>query len=46
MCPVCLSTLAWIAAGTTSAGGLTALVVKRARGRASEARNSSVEEPR
>ena len=29
MCPACLTSLAVIAAGTGSAGGLTALVVKR-----------------
>jgi len=32
MCPACLSTLALIAAGTASAGGLTALVVRKLRG--------------
>ena len=29
MCPACLTTLAVIAAGTGSAGGLTAVVVKK-----------------
>lgn len=33
MCPACLATAAWVVAGTTSAGGLTALVVKKLRGR-------------
>lgn len=31
MCPACLSTLALIAAGAGSAGGLAAMVVKAAR---------------
>ena len=29
MCPVCLATAAWIAAGAVSTGGLTALVLKK-----------------
>ena len=32
MCPVCLATVAWIAAGATSTGGISALAVKRFRG--------------
>jgi hypothetical protein len=32
MCPACLSTLALIAAGAASTGGLTALVVQKLRG--------------
>lgn len=31
MCPACLSTLAMIAAGAGSAGGLAAVVVKKVR---------------
>ncbi|RSL16006.1 hypothetical protein EDE15_1513 [Edaphobacter aggregans] len=31
MCPICIATVAWIAAGTTSTGGLSALVMKRLR---------------
>jgi predicted dithiol-disulfide oxidoreductase (DUF899 family) len=31
MCPICLATAAWIAAGTTSAGGLAALAINRNR---------------
>ena len=27
MCPVCLATVAWMAAGVVSTGGLTALVL-------------------
>ncbi len=29
MCPVCLATVAWMAAGVVSTGGLTALVLKK-----------------
>ena len=29
MCPVCMATVALVAGGATSAGGLTALVVKK-----------------
>lgn len=31
MCPACFATAAWVVAGATSAGGLTALVVKKFR---------------
>jgi hypothetical protein len=31
MCPLCISTLAWAVAGVGSAGGVTALVVKKFR---------------
>jgi hypothetical protein len=31
MCPVCLATIAWVAAGATSTGGLSALVVSKLR---------------
>jgi hypothetical protein len=33
MCPACLTTMALIAAGTTSPGGLTALTLKQLRAR-------------
>jgi hypothetical protein len=34
MCPVCIATAtAWIAAGATSTGGISALVVSRLRGK-------------
>jgi hypothetical protein len=33
MCPACLASLALIAGGATSAGGLTALALKRIRAR-------------
>ena len=41
MCPACMSTAALMAAGATSAGGLTALLVKvfRAKGILSRWRN-------
>jgi len=29
MCPACMLTVAWVAAGATSTAGLTALVVKK-----------------
>jgi hypothetical protein len=31
MCPVCIATAAWFAAGATSTGGISALVVSRLR---------------
>ncbi len=39
MCPACIATAAWIAAGAGSAGGLTAFVFTRRRSR-KEAKNS------
>jgi hypothetical protein len=36
MCPVCIATAAWIAAGATSTGGISALVVRRFRGNQQE----------
>lgn len=35
MCPVCITSMALMVAGGTSAGGLTALVVKKLRGKSS-----------
>jgi hypothetical protein len=35
MCPACFAAAAWIAAGASSAGGLTAFVVTRTRSRKS-----------
>jgi hypothetical protein len=32
MCPACIATVAWIAAGTASTGGISALVVSTFRG--------------
>lgn len=37
MCPACIATAAWIAVGTVSTGGISALVVGRLRGRKQEA---------
>ena len=33
MCPACIATAAWIAAGTPSTGGISALVVSTFRGK-------------
>jgi hypothetical protein len=33
MCPACIATVAWIAAGTASTGGISALVVSSVRGK-------------
>ena len=33
MCPACIATAAWIAAGTVSTGGISALVVTTFRGK-------------
>lgn len=35
MCPACLTTAAFVVAGATSSSGLTALVVKKLRGKRS-----------
>jgi hypothetical protein len=37
MCPFCFATVAWIAAGVASTGGISALAVKKMRGRIQEA---------
>ena len=31
MCPACIASVAWVAAGVTSTGGVAALVVSRLR---------------
>jgi hypothetical protein len=36
MCPVCIATAAWIAASATSTGGVSALFVKRLRGKSED----------
>jgi hypothetical protein len=36
MCPVCIATAAWIAAGATSTGGVSALVLSKFRSRNQE----------
>ena len=33
MCPVCIANMAWLAAGATSTGGVTALVMSSLRGK-------------
>jgi hypothetical protein len=33
MCPACIATVAWIAAGTASTGGISALAVSSFRGK-------------
>jgi hypothetical protein len=44
MCPACLTTLALIAAGATSTGGVTALIAKRLN--APERRKDNLPQPR
>jgi hypothetical protein len=48
MCPVCIANLALIAAGSTSTGGMAALVVKkvRAKGRNQTDQNGEQNETR
>jgi hypothetical protein len=41
MCPVCIATAAWIAASATSAGGVSALVVKKVRNKNQEPTTSN-----
>jgi len=36
MCPACMATMAWMVAGATSAGGVTALVMKKLSARTRE----------
>ena len=44
MCPLCLATVAWIAAGVTSTGGISAMAVKKIRGRNQEATTNNTDE--
>jgi hypothetical protein len=44
MCPICMTTVAWIAASATSTGGISALVVGRLRGKNQEAKNTNSNE--
>jgi hypothetical protein len=37
MCPICMTTVAWIAASATSTGGISALVVSTLRGKNQQA---------
>jgi hypothetical protein len=39
MCPMCMTTVAWIAASATSTGGIAALVVGRLRSNNQQATN-------
>jgi hypothetical protein len=41
MCPMCMTTVAWIAASATSTGGISALVVGRLRGKNQQATNTN-----
>lgn len=43
MCPACIATAAWAVAGTTSAGGLTALIIKLFRRQASSGESRKIE---
>lgn len=42
MCPACITTVALMVAGATSTGGLTALVVKKLRGKSSAKKISNI----
>jgi hypothetical protein len=41
MCPACIATAAWIAAGTASTGGISALVVSTFRGNKLRSKNQN-----
>jgi hypothetical protein len=41
MCPMCMTTVAWIAASATSTGGISAMIVSRLRGKNQQAANSN-----
>ncbi len=41
MCPMCMTTVAWIAASATSTGGISALVIGRLRGKSQHATNGN-----
>lgn len=41
MCPLCLTTVAWITASAAATGGISALVVGRVRGKNQHATNTS-----
>ncbi len=46
MCPACIATVALVAAGATSTGGLTALVVKTLRPKTAVKRTEPTTPPR
>ena len=41
MCPMCVTTVSWIAASATSTGGIAALLIGRLRGKKQQATNSN-----
>jgi hypothetical protein len=41
MCPMCITTVAWVAASATSTGGISALVVSSLRGKSQKATNTN-----
>jgi hypothetical protein len=41
MCPMCVTTVSWIAASATSTGGIAALLIGRLRGKKQQANNSN-----
>ena len=43
MCPICVSTLAYIAAGVTSTAGITTLVVSRLGGKNNRSNESDID---
>jgi hypothetical protein len=41
MCPMCVATVAWIAASATSTGGISAVIVSRLRGKNQQEANTN-----
>jgi len=46
MCPACMASAAWVVAGITSAGGLSALVVKKLRAKTSAKKIRALPNPK
>ena len=46
MCPACIATAAWVVAGVTSAGGLSALAVKQIRAKTSAKKIPTLPNPK
>ena len=44
MCPACIASVAWVAAGVTSTGGVAALVVSRLRDKDNEPNELDMDE--
>jgi hypothetical protein len=44
MCPFCFATVAWIAAGVTATGGVSALLMCRGGGKRTEHDNNAIGE--